>query len=588
MARVPLAQGPQVERTALQGGYRNPVDTTAGLRQAAQIASTVADGLERRALRDAETEAWGKQSQMLQDFSAWRAEALGKSKGVNAKGYADQVREWWTKAGDTYTADASPLAKQALQRSIQSFTASNYASATEHEQQQLEIANVAAFKGNVSALEGQAIAGGPKMAPAIISSIDKAIRAEGAKRGIEVEQEVLASSTRVHANIIAGMMQRDPNAAQQYFNDNKKQIDPARWDEITKGLEATLAVNDGSRAADAIWSKVGPKGLNEPVMLNEMEAAAREQFPNDPTRQKAAIAELRERVAAHDKSQTEANAASVNKVYELIDAGLPMARVKMTPAWRALPGKERDSIEYQQELRANSREQRANAQEGREYTRLLREQQMLLLRNYEDYARMQDPELLAKMSRDQVIAMRALFGNEGTQHLLNRWDALQKPGAVGEARIDEDQFVHYANQMGVDVKGAKSPTQKTAVIELRNRVETVLAAEEAEKKRRLTRVEKDEVMKREIAAQVTVQPEPFLGVRIGFDRKIPIINLKPEELARVVVPQPDIQRIRAKMAERYAKVQDPRFADTPDNVRYWYMMEKSSKSTPAVGNGQPR
>jgi hypothetical protein len=85
------------------------------------------------------------------------------------------------------------------------------------------------------------------------------------------------------------------------------------------------------------------------------------------------------------------------------------------------------------ESRAAARENRAAAAESRAYTAERRKEGQLLLANGDQYLTDSDPARLAAMTREQVVATRSKYGMEGAQHLLSRWDSLQKPGAITEA-----------------------------------------------------------------------------------------------------------------------------------------------------------
>lgn len=586
MPRVPLSQDTQVREVGLQGGYRENLDVTAPARQLSQALGSAADALGHMAQRDAETETWGIQSKMLQDFSAWRGAQQERAQGVNAKGYAESVQQWWKDAEATYASKASPLAKDALRKSIAAFQTSNFDAATSHEQRQLDIANGQAFKANVSALEGQAIDAGPDRAAPIVSSIQKAIRMEGGKRGLDLEPEALASSTRVHVNIISKLMQSDPARAERYYTEAKlaKQIDPAQFDNIEKGLSHATAANDGERSADETWKTLGPKNYNDPVALDKMEAKLREAYANDAPRRQAAIAALRERAAAHNAAQAETNAGNVNSVYKAIDGGMSMVRVMRTPQWLALPGKEQDQILAQQESRAAAREGRAAAAEQRAFTAEQRKQHRMLLDNAGEYLRVSDPEALAKMTRPQVEALRSTFGFEGTQHLLNRYDSLQKnPGDLTEAKIDEDAFKRIGKDFGIETYNPR-PSDKELVGTLKYRVERVLGMAQAAKGKKLTEEEKESVMRQELSHQV-ILANRVLGtgnIREGWwnylnnASRMPVILLQPDQAQRVFVPKEDREKISEALATMYKRdPKNPAYAPTESNMRRLYLMRQS-------------
>ena len=170
-------------------------------------------------------------------------------------------------------------------------------------------------------------------------------------------------------------------------------------------------------------------------------------------------------------------------------------------------------------------------------------------------------------SSDLLQAKRSIFGMEPTQHLLAKFDALQKPGALGEARIDADQFNFYAQQMGLRPNEPKqSEDQKNALITTRNNVETILASEELQKKRKLTRPEKDEIMQREVARQVTLHNTIFPN-----QTGVPLVAVPQDRRGDVVVPEDvskQAMRIMDYKLQRATSVADrKRLQPTKENIQ---------------------
>lgn len=574
MPRVPLSQGPQGITQAQNGGYLQQVDTGVTGRAVGAALSRVSDAVDKIAERDAQDQAWRTQAEINTAWVQWNAKESEASRGVNAKGYAERVSQWWKDAAETYGKDLSPIAKRLVGRNLMQAQVSALDGASRHENQELDRSRAEALDGSLQAEVSRGAAGGPAAAAGSVGIIQTNLRQFAAATGKPTEwvaAQEMRYTTALHANVIAGLVQTDPAKAQEYFTANKGQIDGARHDEITKTINATSAVNDGDKAAGQVWESMGPKGYNDPVAMDKLEASVREQFPNDPTRRQAAIAALRERAAAHNAARAEANAGNTNAVYALLDRGAPLARVMRSPEWLALPATEQHKIMLQRENEAAARESRAAAAEQRELAREQRRERQLLLTNGDAYLRYSDPDVLARMSRPQVEATRAVFGFEGAQHLLARYDALQKPGAIAEARIDKQDFDHIADQMGLDPFNAKTPDKKKALGELQFRVEQLINTAQQAKKQPLTREEKMALMQGELARQVTVAPGWF-----GFDRQVPVIQLSPEQARRVVVPDAEKAKISEALKAMYATdPKNPDYAPTEDNVRRLYLARQS-------------
>jgi hypothetical protein len=303
MPRVPLSQGPEQRSAPLQGGFQQQIDVSAPARQLARGLGDAAEVVSKIAERDAQDEAWRTQATINTDFVKWNAKEQEASRGQNAKGYAERTQQWWKDAAETYGKDLSPQAKRLISRNLLQSQVSAFEGATRHENGELERSRVEALDGSLQAEVSRGAAGGPNAAAASVSAIQNNLREYAASTGKPAEwvaAQELKYTTSLHANVIASLMQNDPAAAKTYFESNRGQIDGTRHDEIGKGINATSAANDGEKAADEAWKTMGPKGYNDPVALDKMEARLRETYANDPTRRQASIAALRERARAGD------------------------------------------------------------------------------------------------------------------------------------------------------------------------------------------------------------------------------------------------------------------------------------------------
>ena len=580
MPRVPTYDN-TVQETALQTPQTSAPDVSSGYRAMGEGLNQVSDAAFRFEERNAQTDAWNTQAEINKDFLAWNAERKKLAQGANAKGYVDDVNKWWDDARDKYASKLSPMAQRMIGKQLAVSRVSALESATSYQEQQLNIGEQSALEASTASLIGQAVAAGPTKANAYLDQVKANLTAWGAKKGLDPAPAVLKATTGAHMTIINQMMQNDPKGAEEYFNANKDAIEPTQWDNVTEKLNRVSAVKDGSDAADQIWAESVKGDYNTPVDLFSMEKQARDKYKDDPTRQAAAISALRERKAAWDQSQNEFNAGNTNTVYQMLDGGMGLSRVRQTPQWQALPGHVQDQILYQQEQRANVREQRAAAAENRAYNAELRQDRMLLRQNADQYMDYTDPTKLASMSRTQVQALRPLFGVEATQHLLDRYDSLAKsPKDITEAKMDEDSFKRIANDFGLNVYGQQSKTDKEQIGDLKFRVERVIAMAQQKKGAKLTEDEKETLMRGEMSRTVTV-PGWF------SDSSVPVIQLTPEQAAKVKVPDEERGKIVQALQTKYKQnPNNPLFAPTEDNVRRLYLQARS-RSAPLIPPAKP-
>ena len=565
MPQVPVYNGPQVRTEALRPVFGSTPDVSSGIRAIGQGLDQVGDAIDLKVRRDAETEAWQAQAKIAEEFDKWDTAERQKSQGSNAKDYRAKVDAWWSETQKTYASTLSPLAQRAISKSLAAVRNSTLKSASDYETQQVELGARSAFMGSTNKLIGQAIRDGADAGPPVISEAGEAVRKFYKERGLDGDAEALKITTGAHITIINQLMQRNPVRAEQYFNTHKGQIDPLRHDEVGARINQVSAITDGESKATELWDKmVKPGDYKNPVDLFALEKAAREAFPNDPTRQKAAIGTLREMTAAWNKSQQETGAANTNAVYGMLDKGATMATVMRSKAWNDLPEREQRQIRLQLETEAQVREQRAAAADTR------RERQ-LLLTNGDAYLAYSDPAALAGMTRTQVQALRSVFGMEATKHLLDRYDSLQKPGKIAEARMDNDDFNFYADRLGLKPFNAKTPSEKRALGDLKYRVEQMIDMAQRNKGKELTREEKGKLMEIEMARKVTVDSNLIMT-----DPEVPVIQLTPEQVKKVKVPAGDRAQIVKALQTMYERdPTNPMFAPTEENVRREYLLQRS-------------
>lgn len=327
-------------------------------------------------------------------------------------------------------------------------------------------------------------------------------------------------------------------------------------------------------AANEAWARLGPQGVNDPVRIFDMEKDLRERLKDKPDAMKKGIAGLRERATAFNAQQSEARAGGINDVFGMLDNGTPMAKIRRSDEWLNLPEKDRHDIMKTLEGEAAARESRAFTAENRALLRDQRKEKALLLQNGDQYLTDTDPLVLSKMSRAQVEAKRATYGIDATQQLLNKWDTLQKPGKLSEAKMDKQDFDMVADQLGMQpfATGRGSEDRKRKLGTLQFRVEQTINRQQ-QGGVTLTREQKMDLMKKEMAKEVIVD-----GGIFSREKSVPVIALSPDQVKDVVIPQADRATIAQKMADRYQRTQDPIFAPTEDNLRHWYLMSKSQSA----------
>ena len=144
----------------------------------------------------------------------------------------------------------------------------------------------------------------------------------------------------------------------------------------------------------------------------------------------------------------------------------------------------------------------------------------------------------------------------------------KNPLGEAEAKMDNEDFNHAAQQMGLKPFEKKNDTEKAALGEVKYRVEQLIYSAQKDKKAPLTRAEKTDLMTQELARTVKVG---------GFfsDTEKPVLMLTKDEIADVVIPAGDRQQITAAMQTMYTQSKNPLFAPTDANLRRFYLLNKS-------------
>jgi hypothetical protein len=372
----------------------------------------------------------------------------------------------------------------------------------------------------------------------------------------------------LHTGVVQGMLGASkPEMADAYYKDkaNNTTMALATRVRLHDAIQSVDVVVRGDRGASEVWAAMAPRSLNDPVKLFDMEQALNEKFKSEPKVRDAAMSALKQRSAAFNAQQAEVNAGSINTVYGMVDKGVPLNKIKTTPAWLALPEAKRHDIVKNLESEAATRAARGASEASRQLSMLTVSDKMSMFRNGDSYLRDTDPDTLAGMTRAQVEAKRTIYGMEGTQHLLAKWDQVQNRDGKLNAKIDNDTFKAVVKDvLNIDAysHGASAET-KAKLGTLKNKVDILLQTQAQTLRRPLTTEEKTQIFRDEAAKTVTVggwwNSEEFAA------------KLTPADARKVVIPADRRAKIVADMAHAYSLTGDKDFAPTPENLARIYL-----------------
>jgi hypothetical protein len=377
----------------------------------------------------------------------------------------------------------------------------------------------------------------------------------------------------LHAGVVQGMLGAGkPEMADAYYKANSTDMSLQTRVRLHDAIQSVDVVVRGDRGASEVWSAMAPRGLNDPVKLFDMEQAIHEKFKGEPKVRDAAMSALKQRSAAFNAQQAEVNAGSINTVYGMVDSGVPLNKIKTTPAWLALPETKRHDIVKNLESEAATRAARGASEAARGASMASRELSMLtvadkmsMFRNGDAYLRDTDPDRLAGMTRAQVEAKRTVYGMEGTQHLLAKWEQVQNKDGKLNAKIDNDAFKAVVKDvLNIDAYDSRASAETKAKLgTLKNKVDILLQNQAQTLRRPLTTEEKTQIFRDEAAKTVTVGG--------WWNSEELAAKLSPSDARKVVIPEDRRAKLVADMQRAYTLTGDKDYAPTPENLARIYL-----------------
>lgn len=360
-----------------------------------------------------------------------------------------------------------------------------------------------------------------------------------------IAEQIGKVRTKVHVGVIESLLAQDQaRGAQVYFEETKGQINGEAYARIEKALETGTTQKAGLDASEQLWQTHGPKSDQDPINLDTMETAARQQFKDDPKTLDATIRYLRERKSGVDAARKDRDEQTAGTVWVAASQGQTLAEITKLPEFLRLSGKEQVQItdyvvkkaehavdeRYQAEARAAAREGRAYQAEVRADATARRQQGALEQQTWARYWAIADPKVLNSVSEMQLNRMRGEMGDDHINRLIVAKRTLDNPETFKNASLDNDMFKAIAQTAGLNAYKAKTEEEKALLGELQNAVEQRIINEQLSRKRNLTRDEKETLMH-------TMVDQRVLLSEWGSDpERIPALVKSPEDRAHAYVP----------------------------------------------------
>jgi len=330
----------------------------------------------------------------------------------------------------------------------------------------------------------------------------------------EEEKQVSA----IHETVIDTMIQQgyDLNA-QQYYDGVKKTLSVDATERIDKKVKSATTDGKAVRSVDKVWSEVGPMNINDPVKVFSMESKIREILNDDPTTQKAAIAELRIRVAGFNAQQSEVRASNVSYVMDKYNKGTSLANLKKLPEFSELPGEEQTRIIEHITDRGYTMEQRARVDKERADNP---DAQSI-------YWGIRDSTQIDSLSDNEILALQPHIGTHLVDSLMQERARPDRVTAIAlDNQVVKDVYSEITGKVDI-----KSKPDQAALARLSIASKERIDHQQRISGKRLTYEETKKIVQ-EVADQ-KVMKETWWG--LGSEQ-VPLISVGSESRKKVITP----------------------------------------------------
>lgn len=483
--------------------------------------------------------------------------------GKDATGLLDSVPKQWTDGVASYADTITdPMRKARLMA-----RAGTHGSAVQEDlyrhvhQEQVKYGGEVVQARELSALSlAETQASNPLQAGALLADGVKPYKEWAKLRGVSdevINQHVDDYLSTGHTRVITRLLaeQKDIQAT-EYFTEVKAAGGFTGKDlaHVTEMVAAGSTDGQGERNAGVIWSTyMKGKTDTDPINLADLRQQALDKAGDDNKLFKATYSALLSRKAAEDDSRKEAikgrNDGTWGVIVDQLGKKVPIqqieASVRSSPTFASLPGDERlrlvnwfRSEEDRRVNRAYTEGLRADAAYGREQRRLEDTQ-------YSEYFRLQTPDQLSQLSKQDIVAKLPELGHAHVQRLLNDKEQLDRATYTAKERDEKLQNAHLdevtfkdavrAAFPQVDLPPSKQKEADTAQLgRLQVSVRQAIVDEQVSKGRELTAEERQDTIRKSIERKVYID-KPF-----SFDQ---------QTVAAAVANKDDVEKAYVPMAE---------------------------------------
>ena len=271
------------------------------------------------------------------------------------------------------------------------------------------------------------------------------------------------------------LLRADPNQPVSSFisarsiNANKKVLSGKTAQQVLDWAARAMKVGKGGGGGTSYVSI--PTG--DPVA---MEKAIRQL----PKNQQASVrANINRQISAYNEADKQRKAENTNAIMGMLENGSSVNSIPKS-VWSGLTTQEREKFRAYEAAVKN------------------RNEKQLFEANTDNYLQMTNPDVLRKMTREQVAATSVVFGRPATVTLLNKWDSIQKQGEaeIKAQTVQNEYFQHILKEnFNIDLRGEHTEKEKQLAANIKFNFNQALANKQKEMGRKLTEDEQQQLMR---------------------------------------------------------------------------------------------
>lgn len=199
-----------------------------------------------------------------------------------------------------------------------------------------------------------------------------------------------------------------------------------------------------------------------------------------PKSQQASVrANINRQISAYNEADKQRKAENTNAIMGMLENGGSVNSIPKS-VWSGLTTQEREKFRAYEAAVKN------------------RNEKQLFEANTDNYLQMTNPDVLKKMTREQVAATSVVFGRPATVTLLNKWDAIQKQGEaeIKAQTVQNEYFQHILKEnFNIDLRGKHTEKEKQLAANIKFNFNQALANKQKEMGRKLTEEEQQQLMR---------------------------------------------------------------------------------------------